>query len=232
MLRLPLEVRDLFVEWLQRQLSRTATNHVMKLVRDMRGGKDYDPLLVQCGRQAPGPAPEGSPGASRTHCAQARYQQAQGRRSALRISGRRVAATRNTAQPVRPRVAGKGGIYAKPDVDCGDARRPRCAGERALLRGGGFHQEIPARPATTSRSLKRAALRWVVWDWKQLADDAMEEDEPRPITLRGATFAWNCASPEEVDAALGQGAGRGRESFCARPAGPDYGGYRGYFLRS
>ena len=42
LLRLPLEVRDLFVEWLRRQLSRTATKHVMKLIRDMRGGKDYN----------------------------------------------------------------------------------------------------------------------------------------------------------------------------------------------
>ncbi len=40
-LRLPLEVRDLFVEWLQQHFPDRAT-HVMSLVRQMRGGADYD----------------------------------------------------------------------------------------------------------------------------------------------------------------------------------------------
>ena len=41
LLRLPLEVRDLFVEWLKANYPDRA-EHVMKLIRDMRGGKDYD----------------------------------------------------------------------------------------------------------------------------------------------------------------------------------------------
>jgi DNA repair photolyase len=41
MLRLPLEVRDLFREWLKANYP-DRENHVFKLVRDMRGGKDYD----------------------------------------------------------------------------------------------------------------------------------------------------------------------------------------------
>src|SRR5437762_2954891 len=41
LLRLPLEVRDLFVEWLEANYPDRA-KHVMKLIRDMRGGKDYD----------------------------------------------------------------------------------------------------------------------------------------------------------------------------------------------
>jgi DNA repair photolyase len=40
-LRLPLEVRDLFKEWLTANYPDRAS-HVFKLVRDMRGGKDYD----------------------------------------------------------------------------------------------------------------------------------------------------------------------------------------------
>src|SRR5438876_9224916 len=39
LLRLPLEVRDLFVEWLKANYP-DRTDHVMKLIRDMRGGKD------------------------------------------------------------------------------------------------------------------------------------------------------------------------------------------------
>jgi DNA repair photolyase len=41
LLRLPLEVRDLFNEWLKANYPDRA-DHVMKLIRDMRGGKDYD----------------------------------------------------------------------------------------------------------------------------------------------------------------------------------------------
>jgi DNA repair photolyase len=41
LLRLPLEVRDLFKEWLLAHYP-DRYRHVMKLIRDMRGGKDYD----------------------------------------------------------------------------------------------------------------------------------------------------------------------------------------------
>ncbi|MGE3149476.1 MAG: PA0069 family radical SAM protein, partial [Pseudorhodoplanes sp.] len=41
LLRLPLEVRDLFREWLNEHFPDRA-RHVFKLIRDMRGGKDYD----------------------------------------------------------------------------------------------------------------------------------------------------------------------------------------------
>ena len=41
LLRLPLEVRDLFREWLLEHFPNRA-EHVFKLIRDMRGGKDYD----------------------------------------------------------------------------------------------------------------------------------------------------------------------------------------------
>ncbi len=41
-LRLPLEVRDIFVEWLEHHFPLRAA-HVMSLVRQMRDGLDYDP---------------------------------------------------------------------------------------------------------------------------------------------------------------------------------------------
>ena len=41
LLRLPLEVRDLFNEWLKANYPDRAA-HVFKLIRDMRNGKDYD----------------------------------------------------------------------------------------------------------------------------------------------------------------------------------------------
>ena len=41
LLRLPLEIKDLFREWLEEKEPGRA-KHVMSLVRQMRGGKDYD----------------------------------------------------------------------------------------------------------------------------------------------------------------------------------------------
>src|SRR3954463_10727859 len=41
LLRLPLELRDLFREWLRENFPDRA-RHVFKLIRDMRGGKDYE----------------------------------------------------------------------------------------------------------------------------------------------------------------------------------------------
>jgi DNA repair photolyase len=41
LLRLPLEVRDLFSEWLKENFP-DRHNHVFALIRQMRGGKDYD----------------------------------------------------------------------------------------------------------------------------------------------------------------------------------------------
>ena len=46
LLRLPLEVRDLFREWLMANYP-DRYRHVFKLIREMRGGKDYDSTLRQ-----------------------------------------------------------------------------------------------------------------------------------------------------------------------------------------
>jgi DNA repair photolyase len=53
LLRLPLELRDLFREWLQENFP-DRVNHVFKLIRDMRGGKDYDSTF---GRRMTGAGP-------------------------------------------------------------------------------------------------------------------------------------------------------------------------------
>src|SRR5262249_45731420 len=46
MLRLPMEVRDLFVDWLQAHHPMRA-KHVMSLVQQFRGGKDNDSTFGQ-----------------------------------------------------------------------------------------------------------------------------------------------------------------------------------------
>jgi DNA repair photolyase len=52
-LRLPLEIKDLFQEWLAANLPDRAAR-VMKLVREMRGGRDYD---AEWGRRMKGTGP-------------------------------------------------------------------------------------------------------------------------------------------------------------------------------
>ena len=53
MLRLPLEIKDLFREWLREHFP-TKYNHVISLVRDLHGGKDYDATF---GRRQTGSGP-------------------------------------------------------------------------------------------------------------------------------------------------------------------------------
>ncbi len=49
LLRLPLEIKDLFKEWLAEKRP-DAAGRVMSLLREMRGGKDYDPSWGKRGR--------------------------------------------------------------------------------------------------------------------------------------------------------------------------------------
>ena len=55
LLRLPLEVRDLFREWLMANYP-DRYRHVFTLIRDMRGGRDYD---SQWGTRMKGTGPDG-----------------------------------------------------------------------------------------------------------------------------------------------------------------------------
>ena len=50
----------------------------------------------------------------------------------------------------------------------------------------------------------------------------------RPQAFRGATLAWNCKTPAEVDAAFARAMAAGAKPL-RKPEKTDYGGYRGYF---
>jgi catechol 2,3-dioxygenase-like lactoylglutathione lyase family enzyme len=67
-----------------------------------------------------------------------------------------------------------------------------------------------------------------LFPWDQLAHDVTLPDKPRPTTFRGMTLAWNCNSPEEVNAVLDFAVSKGAELLKAAK-GTDYGGYSGYF---
>jgi uncharacterized protein len=67
-----------------------------------------------------------------------------------------------------------------------------------------------------------------LFPWDKLAADATLPDAPRPQGFRGVTLAWNCGSPDEVDAALAHAVHAG--ATLLKPAHKTfYGGYSGYF---
>src|ERR1700753_644943 len=63
-----------------------------------------------------------------------------------------------------------------------------------------------------------------LFPWEQLAQDAKLPELPRPGAFRGITLAWNCRSPEEVDAVMDFAISKGAKLI--RPAEKtDYGGF-------
>jgi catechol 2,3-dioxygenase-like lactoylglutathione lyase family enzyme len=67
-----------------------------------------------------------------------------------------------------------------------------------------------------------------LFPWDQLAQDVTLPEHPRPRAFRGMTLAWNCNSPDEVDAVLDFAVSKG--ASLLKPAHQtDYGGYSGYF---
>ena len=70
LLRLPMEIRDLFREWLAEKRP-DAASRVMSLMREMRGGRDYDPTWMRRGR---GQGPLAEMISKRFRAAMKRYQ--------------------------------------------------------------------------------------------------------------------------------------------------------------
>src|SRR5882757_731551 len=67
-----------------------------------------------------------------------------------------------------------------------------------------------------------------LFPWDELAKDAASPGGPRPTAFRGVTLAWNCGTPEEVDAVMDFAISKGAKLLRLAEA-TDYGGYRGYF---
>ena len=72
------------------------------------------------------------------------------------------------------------------------------------------------------------AMTLSLFPWDQLAADANLRDLPLPMAFRGATLAWNCASPEEVSASMAHAIACGGKQLKA-PHTTGYGGFSGYF---
>jgi catechol 2,3-dioxygenase-like lactoylglutathione lyase family enzyme len=67
-----------------------------------------------------------------------------------------------------------------------------------------------------------------LYPWDLLGDDAALRTDPRPLTFRGVTLAWNCASSEDVEAALARATNAGGRVLKTARDTP-WGGYAGYF---
>jgi uncharacterized protein len=92
----------------------------------------------------------------------------------------------------------------------------------------GFQRKFRATGETVA-FFDTGATVIALYPWELLAGDAtLLPDKPRPTTFRGVTLAWNCSSPEEVDAALGFAIDQGATLLKAAHR-TDYGGYCGYF---
>lgn len=66
-----------------------------------------------------------------------------------------------------------------------------------------------------------------LWHWDLLAEDEKLPADP-VSAYRASSLAWNCRTPEAVDAVFARALAAGANPL-RQPGKTDYGGYRGYF---
>ena len=184
LLRLPLEVRDLFREWLMANFP-DRYRHVFKLIRDMRGGKDYDSELGQAHDRHRARCLDDRP-ALRGRLREARPQPGAAR--AHHRAFRAAAAARRSSSACSERVSiAHARLRASTVVTLGVRDLPAaCASMRRSASSGSA-----ARPATRSRSSTPAA-----WCWRCCAGTCWRRmrrcRRAAAAGFRGMTLAWNC----------------------------------------
>ena len=235
LLRLPLEVRDLFKEWLMANYP-DRYRHVFKLIRETRGGKDYD---AAWGKRMTGGGPYAWMIGRRFEVACERLGLNAGK---TRLATEHFVPPRKAVGTVElvlkrshlrchPRERGDG---KRTDGHSNDTcphrhhpRRVRYRHGHPFLRGA----RLRTPHEGDRRDVAFFAAGGVViglWPWDLLAADAGLPGSPRPDAFRGTTLAWNCATPEQVDAAFAHALSVGGKSLVT-PEKTYYGGYRGYF---
>ncbi len=218
MLRLPLEVRDLFREWVTANFPDRA-ERVFKLIREMRGGKDYD---AQWGTRMKGTGP---------------YAWMIGRR--FETACEKLGLNRDKHAARRPTVFGRRwAVEAAQSVRIVSAATPAACrlvtiGVRDMAASARFYGALgfvrKVRATGRFSFFEAGGVVLALWDEALLADDAGLPPEAAATRFGGVTLALNCATPAEVDAVLARALEAGAKSL--REAGAtDYGGYRGYFV--
>ena len=238
MLRLPLEVRDLFKEWLMANYP-DRFRHVMKLVREMRGGKDYDSTW---GKRQTGDRPlcladraalrgglraaRAQPGTSEAHH-RAFPEAGEGQRAAEFVLAVARSGDRRTSECIRFHVHD---VTSMPHahislVTLGVTDVPRAARFYEAL---GFKRKMRARRRARSLSSMPAPLALSLYVVSGLARDAGFPPDTQPPAFRGSSLAWNCDSEAEVDAVMALALKAGAtELVPAKNAA--WGGYHGHF---
>ena len=216
LLRLPLEVRDLFREWLIANYP-DRYRHVFKLIRDMRGGKDYE-LDV-------GHAHEGH----RTLCMDDRPSLRDGMRETRAQCFANTAHNRTFSQAeTRHGTAESIRIMNEPSgilslVTLGVANLKRSIAFYETL---GFRRKALA--AEGVGFFQAGACAIAVFPSDELANDANIASEGMAENFRGIALAWNCRSEHDVDVVVRRAGEAG--AVIRKPAQDAFwGGYSGYF---
>ena len=68
-----------------------------------------------------------------------------------------------------------------------------------------------------------------LWSASETGEGCRASRSTRPPGFRGVSLAWNCASPEEVDARMARAVVAGARDRCDKPQKVFWGGYTGYF---
>ncbi len=171
LLRLPLEIKDLFTEWLATHFPKRA-QHVLALIRDVRGGKLNDPEIRQplrrrgrlC-RAHPQALPAGDeaprPGArrlaARLHAVQAAAQDGGPAGALLSGAGEAAAPLATSPFETRARRAGAPLLHHARERAFGPRRAPQ--GEAAPRFGGFPHPEEGRRPVSKDEEINPARKR-------------------------------------------------------------------------
>jgi hypothetical protein len=214
LLRLPLEVRDLFREWLMANFP-DRYRHVFKLIRDTRGGKDYD---AKWGERMTGTGPIAWMIGRRFEAACER----------LGLNRRKLKLTTEHFTPTRKRpqqlACSESNDQTAPPR--GDARRDRLRAQRPLLPGPRLRapHEGDRRP---DRVLRRRADDHRAVPLGRTRADARLPVEPRQA-FRGITLAQMCRTDKCVDALMTRALAAGA-TLLKHAQKTEYGGYSGYF---
>jgi catechol 2,3-dioxygenase-like lactoylglutathione lyase family enzyme len=92
----------------------------------------------------------------------------------------------------------------------------------------GFRRKMRGAPEAEVAFFEAGTIALSLYVMSGLASDAGFAPDTRPAAFRGFSLAWNCASPEEVDAVMARAlTAGGTELVAAKKA--EWGGYHGHF---
>ncbi len=92
----------------------------------------------------------------------------------------------------------------------------------------GFRRRLRAAPESEVAFFDAGTIALSLYAISGLAGDAGFAPDAKPAAFRGFSIAWNCNSPQEVDAIMARALTAGATELAA-PKKADWGGYHGHF---